>query len=119
MNRTTINLDAIAFVELIPETEDKTITYQEVILFNWKKFKVVGEQRYVDENRLSGRYMTEEKLIKTYPNQLLKHNKLYFKSKVHITTISGKRLTKQFNTESEAETYYQSLNRKLTNKTEL
>jgi hypothetical protein len=120
MDKTTINIDAIDFLSFYPETESyiKWDTWYKTV-FNWRRLKFQKEAQEEGYNTLRGGLKTYKEVLDLEPNVKIIDGKVYRKACVQITFRNQRILSKYFNTESEAEIYYQSLNRKLTNKTEL
>lgn len=119
--KTTINIDAIDYITLFPEKKsyiEWDTWYKSK--FNWRKLKfekVVWQKGY--NNMRGGNLKTEEELFDYESNIKIVEDKVYRKSCVQIAMRNKDSLSKYFNTNEEAENYYNSLNRKLTNKTEL
>lgn len=134
MTKTTINIDNIESIILIDKKEHNRIQWimRERKEWNWKKFKfqIIQTYGYYDkdydflmygepESKKDNLLLTLNQLKETYPEVIVEDGIVYRKPKVKITLKSGDFKKKEFNNLNEADLYYQALNRKLTNKTEL
>jgi len=128
MIKTTINLEAVDFIKLIPEKEHPYIGWRGTTkrIFNWKTFSFelrrdkegFNDCRY-QPGGVKSPYLNRQDFKESYPNLILRGNTVYYKAFVRIYFKDNKTISKEFNTNDEAENYYNSLNRKLSNKTEL
>lgn len=134
MTKTTINIEGIESIVLIDKKEDNMIQWaiKERKEWNWRRLKFdtiqvngyynkefdIFDYNFTDEQK-DALYLTEKELIERYPELIIEDGIVYRQPKVKITLKSGESKTKEFKNLNEAESYYQSLNRKLTNKTEL
>lgn len=132
MLKTTINLDNIESILLIDKKEHNTIQWglSERKVWNWGrlKFDTIQVCGYYD-SRLDNYDLTEEQKYKLHlslpelkeqhPELIIEDGVVYRRPKVKITLKSGEVRTKEFSNLNEADLYYQALNRKLNNKTEL
>lgn len=134
MTKIIINLDNIEFIKLFNKREHSNIQWRvtESKKFNWKTFKFEITQKfgYYDngypERMYIGAglykhspYLTLNELKEKYPDLLVEDGIVYNPPKVELFLKSGNKQTKIFTNYSEANAFYQSLNRKLTNKIEL
>lgn len=134
MIKTTINIDNIESVILIDKKEHNRIQWivRERKEWNWKKFRfeITQIHGYYDkdydfamhgepESEKDKLSLTLNQLKEAYPEVIVEDGIVYRRPKVEIYLKSGDFKKKEFNNLNEADLYYQALNRKLTNKTEL